>query len=614
MTRMDSMGLMTNMNIAGGMSICDKRAAATGKENETSDGEGAERPQRTQRTQGTQETHVSVHPGQSRSTRIHVNPARNAGHSSTRDSACSVNVELPRRSLLRAVCTEAALASLGAAGLSLPHLALAFDGKPADAKAEAEANAERGRAAEGSRSRFGKDSEEALQSRTASSGSGDTADVLVIGGGAAGLSAAIAAAELGASVLLIEKMSALGGDTLISGGYYNAVDPVRQSKLHIVDSIELFESQMLDLGDGLNSPEVVRTMVEEAGDTLSWLEKHGLVFLPQVFEVYGSMHPRAHKPVLPRGTGWIRALSQAALTLGVKVRTNVRATRLLVDEETGAVSGAAAMERKKGRDVLRVFHARKGVVIAAGGYGANKALVAEASPAFENLPVDSLPGATGDLIEAAREIGGSVVNMQFVECVPGSRAGIAFPIRLDYIPRRMIMVDRYGRRFTNEGATRTQIAADILKAPSPAWCIADADTVASFDAHDQKNLYRGLYMGEAFREKSPKALAERLGANPKELMKTLKSGIGRERLRTVPLWVTRLHLRIHTTLGGIAINPKAQALRPDGSVIPHLYAAGASVGNIHGRARIGANGLTAAAVFGRIAGADAALNDPLRVF
>lgn len=85
MTRMDSMGLMTNMNIAGGMSICDKRAAATGKENETSDGEGAERPQRTQRTQGTQETHVSVHPGQSRSTRIHVNPARNAGHSSTRD-------------------------------------------------------------------------------------------------------------------------------------------------------------------------------------------------------------------------------------------------------------------------------------------------------------------------------------------------------------------------------------------------------------------------------------------------------------------------------------------------------------------------------------------------
>ena len=73
-------------------------------------------------------------------------------------------------------------------------------------------------------------------------------------------------------------------------------------------------------------------------------------------------------------------------------------------------------------------------------------------------------------------------------------------------------------------------------------------------------------------------------------------------------------MRIHTTLGGIAINPKAQALRPDGSVIPHLYAAGASVGNIHGRARIGANGLTAAAVFGRIAGADAALNDPLRVF
>lgn len=437
-----------------------------------------------------------------------------------------------------------------------------------------------------------------------------TTDVLVVGGGAAGLSAAIAAAENGASVILIEKMQTLGGDTLISGGYYNAVDLERQSKQSIVDSVELFESQMLELGGGRNSKEVVHVLATEALDTLYWLEKHGLVFLPQVFEVYGSMHPRAHKPVLPRGTGWIRALSQAAMTEGVEIRTNVRATRFITDPHTGAVSGVVALEKMNGREVRSAFRARRGVVVAAGGFGANKKLVAAASPDFAELPVDSQPGATGEMIEAARSVGASVVNMQFVECVPGSRAGIRFPIRLDYIPRRMIMVDRFGRRFTDEEADRMQIAAAIIKA-APSWCIADADAVASFDAHEQKNLYRGLYMGEVFREKNPNVLAQKLDMNPKVLKSTLKTREARERLKTAPLWATGLHLRVHSTLGGIAVDAKARALSPAGKPIPYLYAAGSCVGNIHGKARIGANGLNAAAVFGRIAGTNAARNNAL---
>ena len=435
-----------------------------------------------------------------------------------------------------------------------------------------------------------------------------TTDVLVIGGGAAGLCAAIAAAENGASVILIEKMPTLGGDTLISGGYYNAVDLERQSKQSIVDSVELFESQILELGGGRNSKEVVHVLAVESLDTLSWLEKHGLVFLPQVFEVYGSMHPRAHKPVLPRGTGWIRALSQAAITEGVEIRTNVRAMRFIVDPRTGGVSGVVALQKMNGREILSAFRARRGVVVAAGGFGANKKLVAAASPAFAELPVDSQPGATGEMIEAARSVGASIVNMQFVECVPGSRAGIGFPIRLDYIPRRMIMVDRFGRRFTDEEADRTQIAAAIIKAAAPSWCLADADAVASFDAHEQKNLYRGLYMGEVFREKTPEALAAKLGMNPKVLKSTLRTREARERLKTTPLWATGLHLRVHSTLGGIAIDAKARALSPAGEPILHLYAAGSCVGNIHGKARIGANGLNAAAVFGRIAGTNAARN------
>lgn len=438
----------------------------------------------------------------------------------------------------------------------------------------------------------------------------DVADVLVIGGGAAGLCAAVAAAEAGARVLLLEKTAALGGDTLISGGYYNAVDPERQAAQGIKDSTALFERQILAVSGGFSTPEVVHALACGSGEALPWLQAHGLVFLPKIFEVYGSMFPRAHKPVLPRGTGWIRALSQAALSAGVKIRTNAAAVRLLAEGPDGAVTGVVVqISRKTGSELFRI-HARRGVVIASGGYGANRALVAAASPDLAELPVDTQPGSTGDMLEAARRSGADIVNLRFIECVPGSRSGLSFPIRLDYIPQRMIMVDRKGRRFVDETGTRAEVAEAILQAGSPSWAIADAQTVRSFDALEQKNLYRGLYAGEVRRADTPEALAGILGLDPTVFAETMASKEGTSRLTQRPLWATKLSLRVHSTLGGIRIDAQARALRPDGSPVPRLWAAGAVTGNVHGRTRIGANGLNCAVVFGRLAGEGAAGKKP----
>ena len=435
-------------------------------------------------------------------------------------------------------------------------------------------------------------------------------DVLVVGGGAAGLCAAISAAEAGAKVLLLEKAPALGGDTLISGGYFNAVDPVRQRRQGIADSVELFASQMLAVSGGFSTPAVVHALAAGAGETLAWLEAHGLAFLPRVLEVYGSMFPRAHKPILPRGTGWIRALSEAALAAGVEIRTNAAVVRLIRDEGTGAVTDALVVIRSEGGAALHRVHARRGVVAASGGYGANQKLVAEASPELAKLPVDSSPGSTGEMLEAARRAGADVVNLRFIECAPGSRAGVPFTIRLDYIPQRMIMVDRFGRRFVDETGSRAEVTDAILRAGSPAWAIADADAVRSFDAHEQKNLYRGLYAGEVHREASPEALARALGLDPDVFRATMASTVAAERLRARPLWAAGLHLRVHSTLGGIRIDEHARALGPSGDPVPGLWAAGAATGNVHGRTRIGANGLNCAAVFGRLAGLGAARTPP----
>lgn len=123
---------------------------------------------------------------------------------------------------------------------------------------------------------------------------GKSWDVIVVGAGAAGLSAAVEAADNGASVLLLESQPEIGGNTLISGGFYASVDKKRQEKQGITDSVELHVQQTYELGGRLGDPKLVRTMVTEAQESLEWLEKLGMHFQPRVFELYGR--PLAQSP------------------------------------------------------------------------------------------------------------------------------------------------------------------------------------------------------------------------------------------------------------------------------------------------------------------------------
>lgn len=137
-------------------------------------------------------------------------------------------------------------------------------------------------------------------------------DVVVIGGGGAGLAAAITAADNGAEVILLEKMPRLGGNTLISGCAYNAVDPERQSKQGIEDSIDLHFQHTYEGGDKKGDPELIRILVENALDGLHWLESLGCEFKDEVYTVLGALWPRSHTNVKPLGTGYIEALENGA--------------------------------------------------------------------------------------------------------------------------------------------------------------------------------------------------------------------------------------------------------------------------------------------------------------
>ena len=425
-------------------------------------------------------------------------------------------------------------------------------------------------------------------------------DVLVIGGGAAGLSAALAAAQKGARVLLAEKMPECGGDTLVAGGYFNAVLP---EDVQRGDSVELFERQMLKSAGGLADPGVVRVLARGAGDSFRWLEGVGVKFLPGPRLIFGSPFPRSRRGVESRGQGYVRALLTACLRKQVDVWTDTPAEALVLGG--GRVRGAVL--RRKGANAL--VRARRGVVIATGGYGANPGLLRAVAPGMEGLLTDSRPGATGEMMVAAAQAGAALVNLSQVECTPGAGSSGEKLVRLDLIPNRMIMVNESGRRFVDEEGLRSDLARAILaQAPSRVWSVADNDTVEGFDITIRKDLLRLSYAGTVLREKTPEALARRMEVDTGAFLQSIASMAAKRHLRTPPFWAVPVRLRVHVTLGGIRIDESARCLDAQGRPVPGLWAAGGATGNIHGANRLGGNGINTAVTFGRIAGASAAEN------
>ncbi len=218
-------------------------------------------------------------------------------------------------------------------------------------------------------------------------------DVLVIGAGAAGLSAAVRASELGARVILIEKREIIGGNTLISGGFLGVIDPVRQIPLGITDSEERHFNDIWINGGQIAKPALIRTLVKESQRMLGWLENKGVKFRNEVIEIYGSHHPRCHQPILPNGTSYVRALSSEAMSRKVQILNSTAGQKLLQNNE-GRVIGAEARQKNKG---VRI-RADKAVILTAGGFGANQRMVESFDERLVGLPTNCTTGSTGEML------------------------------------------------------------------------------------------------------------------------------------------------------------------------------------------------------------------------
>ena len=493
------------------------------------------------------------------------------------------------------------------------------------------------------------------------------ADVIVVGGGGAGLSAAIAACQNNAKVILIEKTALLGGNTIRAGGPYNAVDPERQANVqpaseaamkslerllkvspkndlhkkyqdqlqkeldaykaqkpnHLFDCLALHILQTYDGGDYAGKIEFIEKMCSESLNAAEWLESNGLVWRDTIVTVPGGLWPRAHVPQNAAGSDYINTNKKLAEKMGVEIILNCKGESLI--KKDGRITGVKAVQ-SNGTQVI--LNAKKAVVLASGGFAASKEMRKKYNSLLnENLGTTNNPANTGDGITMAEKVNANLIGMEYIQCLPlgnpetGGLNGWIGGIGVEYY----YQVNKSGKRFMAEDGRRDVMTKALLEQPgSFSYVIADSHVTFK----DGKNLWgddveKLVADKKIFRADTIEDLAKQIGIDPAVLKQTndafnkaVEAGkdneFGRslfgQKMDKAPFYASPRMPTVHHTMGGIEINLDTQVLDKNGNVIPGLYAAGEVTGGIHGKNRLGGNALVDIHVFGRIAGTNAAKN------
>lgn len=435
-------------------------------------------------------------------------------------------------------------------------------------------------------------------------------DVIVVGSGAAGMTAAIQAHELGLSPVILEKMDNLGGNTNRASSGMNAAETNIQLKHHVVDSYEEFYAETLKGGGNKNNTELLKYFTEHAALAIDWLSDHD-IHLDDITITGGMSKMRTHRPssMAPIGAFLVTELLKQVQKAGIPLFAGLKVTELTT--ENGRVTGVKATTGKQSGPLTA-----DAVVLAAGGFGANQELLAKYRPDLEGLKTTNQPGATGDGIKLAQSLGAKLVDMDQVQVHPTVQQDTPHAYLIGEAVRGegAILVNKHGDRFVNELDTRKNVTAAIDGLnEGGAYLIFDQgirDRVKAVEFYDHVGL---VHTGQSLDE-----LADQLGFDAATLKQTVadwntavagkndtnfgrSTGMDRD-ITKAPFFAIHIAPAVHYTMGGIAINHKTEVLKEDGETINGLYAAGEIVGGLHGNNRIGGNSIAETVIFGRQAG------------
>lgn len=439
-------------------------------------------------------------------------------------------------------------------------------------------------------------------------------DVAVIGAGGAGLCASIEASSKGMDVIILEKMGIVGGNTNYSTGGINAAETSFQQALGIVDSKDLFYNDTWIGGHELGEPELIRSLVENAPQTMEWLSGLG-ADMSDVGILGGSSVRRTHRPQFGAAIGphLIKTLYRAALNNGVEIRTRNEVKNLIY--EGGKVCGVV-VENHDG-SLYRIN--AKAVIMATGGFGGNLEMVEKYRADLEGFATVNHRGATGDAFEWTTSVGGALTQMDMIQIHPTAEAESHILISEAVRGNGGILINRSAERFINELQTRDVVSAAIMsQTGESAFLIFDKE-----ERHSLASIDTYIQQGVVCEEQTLSALANEIGVESKALEETVRryneyqsNGIdedfGRpaESMRTPvaspPFYAIEVKPAIHHTMGGVSVNADMEVLTIDKNVIPGLFAAGEVTGGLHGGNRLGGNGVADIVVNGKIAGSSAA--------
>ena len=493
----------------------------------------------------------------------------------------------------------------------------------------------------------------------------ETVDVVVVGAGGAGMTAAITATDAGKKVIVVESQPIAGGNSVRSTGGMNAAKTPYQDKNEFkeaagvektlataaekfadnatitalaatvksqwdayqanpqgyFDSVELMELDTMIGGKGKNNPELVKALAENSADAIEWLASIGAE-VKNVGAFGGASVKRIHRPV--NADGKVTAVGAYIVPI-LEKNLQDRNVQFLFDTTANEIimkDGKAVGIKGTGKDGHKVTINAKSVVIATGGFGANAEMVEKYKPELKGFATTNAEGAQGQGIDMATAVGAATVDMDQIQIHPTvhiEEDGNAHLITEGLRGDGAILVNTEGKRFYDEVSTRDKVSAAIIAQPEKsAWLIVDQSMV------DKSAVIAGyIKSGYTVTGATYEELAKAMGVDEATFTSTMNTWnqaveaksdaeFGRTSfanpLTTAPYYAIKITPAVHHTMGGIVINPKAEVLNEKGEAIPGLFAAGEVTGGVHGANRLGGNAVADFVVFGRISGQSAADN------
>lgn len=444
--------------------------------------------------------------------------------------------------------------------------------------------------------------------------------IVIVGAGACGLVAALAARDAGAQVLVLERDTLPRGSTAMSSGLIPAAGTRWQVDHDVSDSPELMAADIQHKNDNGADPSIVRQVTQRSAATLHWLaDRHGLEFsLVTGFLYPGHSALRMHGTPRRTGDELMGALTNAAERAGIDILCEARVDSILVTP-SGTVCGVRVVRPDGSSEDIGC----DALILACSGFGGHAEMVKDNMPAMAQAVYYGHAGNQGDAIRWGEQLGAQTLDLGSYQ----GHGSLAWPhqtlITWSVMMMGGIQINTKGERFSNEHEGYSEQARRVLSQPGAiAWNVFDHRIhEATMAFEDYRQAWNA---GAVVQADSIESLARAMNIPEQMLSQTIHStrslcvdsgtdSMGRQfqpdQTLTPPFYAIRVTGALFHTQGGLAVDHEARVLRPDGQPIPGLYAGGGAARGVSGPGDSGylsGNGLLAAVMLGATAGESAA--------